>query len=184
MTHHGRPYDPTPLTDAQRDLARRYWPMALRRAKRAARARPGLADELLSAYADALVVAARGYRPERGVNFATYLERRLWCAYRLTIKAAKRHEGVPCREGAYGASPYELALDDPPAPIETAEAAATFARLVGGPERERRYAVLVYAEGLKAGEAAEVMGVSKGVAGKIASAIAARVRVLATAEGW
>jgi RNA polymerase sigma factor (sigma-70 family) len=59
------------------DLAAKYLPLAARLARSAARSRPELADELVSAANLGLVEAARDFDPGRGSCFAAYARPRI-----------------------------------------------------------------------------------------------------------
>lgn len=84
-----RPYparcDPTdprrPLTDAQRELATRYIPLAKALARRAGRS-PAHYDDMEAEAYGALVGAARSFDPGRGVDFAVHARLRIRGALR------------------------------------------------------------------------------------------------------
>jgi RNA polymerase sigma factor (sigma-70 family) len=75
------------MTDAARDRAARYVPLARRLARVYARRCPGLADEVESAAMLGLVLAARDYDP-RGAAFATYAAPRIRGAVLDALRAA------------------------------------------------------------------------------------------------
>lgn len=66
-----------PLTDAQRDLATRYMPLARSMARRLAVSIPSGADEFRSAACLALVEAAQAFDESRGVDFSTFARHRI-----------------------------------------------------------------------------------------------------------
>jgi RNA polymerase sigma factor (sigma-70 family) len=72
----------SPLTEAQRDLAERYLPLARSLAKPLKRAWPEACDEFESAACLALVEAAEAYESGRGVRFATFARHRIRGALR------------------------------------------------------------------------------------------------------
>jgi RNA polymerase sigma factor (sigma-70 family) len=72
--------DRTPLSEAQRELAARYLPMARKVAKAFKTSWPHLRDEFESAACWALVEAAEAFDPGRGVKFATFARCRVWGA--------------------------------------------------------------------------------------------------------
>lgn len=92
------------------DLAARYMPLAARLARSAARARPELLDELVSAANLGLVEAARDFDPGRGSCFAAYARPRIMGRIVRTLRGRRSlctrsldwHDGanVPARENS------------------------------------------------------------------------------------
>jgi RNA polymerase sigma factor (sigma-70 family) len=66
-----------PLTDAQRDLATRYMPLAGAMARRLAVTFPSGADDFRAAASLALVEAAQAFDESRGVDFSTFARHRI-----------------------------------------------------------------------------------------------------------
>ena len=66
-----------PLSDAQRDLAEQYVPLARSMAHRFAKSWPSGADDFRATASLALVEAAQAFEPARGVDFATFARRRI-----------------------------------------------------------------------------------------------------------
>jgi RNA polymerase sigma factor (sigma-70 family) len=73
---------PVPLTGDQRALAIRYVPMARQLARRVCKTWPNAQDELQSTACLALVEAARGFDPSRGIGFGAYARHRIRGALR------------------------------------------------------------------------------------------------------
>ncbi len=65
------------MTEAQRDLATRYMPLAKAMARRLTASWPAGADDFRSAASLALVEAAQAFDESRGVDFSTYARHRI-----------------------------------------------------------------------------------------------------------
>lgn len=66
-----------PLSDAQRDLATRYMPLAGAMARRLSAAFPAAGDDFRAAASLALVEAAQAFDESRGVDFSTFARHRI-----------------------------------------------------------------------------------------------------------
>lgn len=92
----GRAAVPYTLSDAQRELAARNYPLALSIAKQRSRPESCLdLDDMISAGTMALCRAAYRYKPDRGVRFSTYAFRSIHHAITCAIRREARRKDVP-----------------------------------------------------------------------------------------
>jgi RNA polymerase sigma factor (sigma-70 family) len=165
--HHSR----GPMTEAQRELATQYMPMAQTLAREAMGAALSIDELEAEAYA-ALVDAARTFDPDRGVNFAVHARPRIVGALRdyrrFLFHAAWKgdaHESPVFQRQSITDEIHGRVLGkDAHTPevneFETHEAVDSVIRLL--PESHAVVCRLVYIEGKSQEEAAEVLGCSKG----------------------
>jgi RNA polymerase sigma factor (sigma-70 family) len=165
--HHSR----GPMTEAQRELATQYIPMARILAREAMGASLSIDELEAEAYA-ALVDAARTFDPDRGVNFAVHARPRIVGALRdyrrFLFHAAWKgdaHESPVFKRlssadeingRVIGKDTQTPAVQE----FETHEAVDSVIRLL--PESHAVACRLIYIEGKSQDEAAEVLGCSKG----------------------
>lgn len=175
-----------PLTEEQRGLVTRYLPMAQKLARQSG-VKPVRTDELEAEAYGALVDAARTFDPDRGVDFAVYARPRIVGALRDyarflfhgDVKDWRRQPPVFER-----LSPTEelqgrvLGMEEPHAPFgpdfEVAEAVESMIRRLKPPEATA--CRLLYFEGKSFGEAAEVLGCTKGYVSRLHSDALERIR--------
>ena len=173
------------LDDRQRELVTRYMPMAEALARQAqGGAVPG--DELKAEAYAALVEAATAFDPDRGVGFAQYA--RPWIVgairdYRRFLFHANwrgRGEEAPVFErlGApdevHGRVLGKEAEEAPGRDTEIAEAVAAAVRRL--PRSESAACRLIDLEGRSYGEAAELLGCTKGYLSRLRSEAMDRLR--------
>ncbi|QDV34039.1 sigma factor [Tautonia plasticadhaerens] len=149
------------LTDAQRDLAARYVPLARALARPFQAQLPEIWEEFESAALAALVLAAARYDPERA-TFGTYARQRVWGALR---DARRDHLSRRAMERpATDIEPEGLALvelraaDAPPVGSALDAAEAIEARLRTLPPGHAAACRLIYRDGLTDAEAARALG--------------------------
>jgi RNA polymerase sigma factor (sigma-70 family) len=172
-----------PLTDEQRALAETCHPACYHYAGKWARS-PADTDGLIEICIDALVRAARGYRPARGTKFITYAVRAMWNAVRTEYR--RRHERAP-RAPVVSLSTYrptaaDAGLYDPPASDGLAEEeerrhrlGLVYTALRHLPKRDREM-VLMRTGGALLQEVADRFGVSKERARQVVKKALARLR--------
>lgn len=121
----------TPLDDERRDLAARYWPLALRLAASWARAIPSLREEFFSLAGETVTIAARDWDDAKTPSFATFLHKRIRFAFLVLLTREKRErERVPIDPGAIA---DEIGRDDAAlGEIEVADHADHLARRMPG----------------------------------------------------
>lgn len=175
-----------PLNEEQRELVTRYLPMAQRLARQVA-AKMVHPDELEAEAYAALVDAARTFEPGRGVDFSIFARPRIMGA----IRAYRRFLFHANWRGDHQASPvFErlqirdnipgrvLAMAEPDPSrgpeFEVAEEAEAIIRRL--PQSEATACRLLYLEGKSCGEAAEVLGCSKGYVSRLHSEAIERIR--------
>lgn len=163
--------DRKPLTEAQRDLAVAYIPLARSIARPFMRRWPAFRDDFESAACLALVEVAGSFDPARKVKFATFAQHRIWgalCDFQRSFVAlgwrrnptdAPRVGPLPGRlegEGrVLGAEP-----DDPiGSEIEAADSIDALLRKL--PRRHAEVCRLIYLEGKSQHEAARTLGGSQ-----------------------
>jgi RNA polymerase sigma factor (sigma-70 family) len=178
--HHSR----GPMTEAQRELATQYMPMARILAREAMGAAMSLDELEAEAYA-ALVDAARTFDPDRGVNFAVHARPRIVGALRdyrrFLFHAAWKgdaHESPVFQRSSTTDEINGRVLGrerQTPAgqEFETYEAVDSVIRLL--PESHAVACRLIYIEGKSQDEAAEVLGCSKGYFSRLHSEAITRV---------
>jgi RNA polymerase sigma factor (sigma-70 family) len=162
------------VTDAERDdLCGKWLPLARGLARRWARARPHLHDELESEACLALVRAARDFNPALGFAFATFARRSITLRFLNLVKRESRHlaAGVLAVDADGELTPaVELQLlyrrdRDSDRPL-SGRVLRVFERCVGGGERST--------------EVAAELNVSRARVNQILARCAERFRALAT----
>lgn len=175
-----------PLDEGQRELVRRYLPMAQRLARQSG-AKMVAQDELEAEAYAALVEAARSFDAGRGVNFAVYARPRILGAirdYRRFLfhanwkgeqHASPVFERVQIRDDMAGRVITMMEPDLTRGPgFEVAEEAEAIIRRL--PQAEAAACRLLYLEGKTCGETAETLGCSKGYVSRLHSEALERIR--------
>jgi RNA polymerase sigma factor (sigma-70 family) len=148
-----------PLGPGRRDLAARYWPLAVTLARSAGDRHPDAREDLLDAAAEALCRAAADFDEARGVPFACFARRRIRSAFSWAFRArGLRHARIPVAEAADVAA----LLCGRPGPAEAAEVAEAADRanaaLATLPAVEADAVRLTVLEGRTLDEAADALG--------------------------
>lgn len=160
-----------PLTAAQRDLAERYIPLAMKMALPRCRAWPRLREEFESAAMMALVEAAESFDPCRGVCFAVFARLRIFGALRdvqrreILSGFRSRPDDAP-HLGGLTAKSEECgqvlgATAGPPVGDDQADLDAVLWRLDRLPSLHARVMRQVYVHGQTQTQAAAALGISQ-----------------------
>lgn len=169
-----RPRDPSPLDEAQRDLAAAYAPMARAMARRFGHGWPGRADDYEGVALLALTEAAGRFDPARGVKFGTYARHRIRGAL---IDAQVAERKATARDGR------RVGLDEAAGLAARArpdEAEAFEARVAPLGPRCRRVLLAIYFEGRTQGEAAAALGLARTRVCRLHATALAELRAAAT----
>jgi RNA polymerase sigma factor (sigma-70 family) len=156
------------LTEAQRELASLYVPLAKKLARRFAEKRPYLADEIHSAAQLGLTLAAESYDDSLQVTFATYARKLIRNAILREIRDSgprgfRRSRADRPQIHSLGPSVERLAArPGGPTVEEQAQAAEGFERLLSYFRPGHRPLLrLLFAEDLSIGEAAGELGLTR-----------------------